>query len=199
MEKTLQTLPGIVFDIGLSGRYYSVHTGWPGLLATQMNLVGQYIDDVLTNEANAVIHAALALADMEGHADHIYYSLNIEGKTKRFACNINKRPPDPDDTEPRFTLLCMDISGTKTAERQEWQRKSDLMCLCNFALLSPKEKIIHELSVKGFSAAQIAAQLHRSERTVDSHRAAIKRKITIHERCGTTECLLRSDRHFLNR
>lgn len=62
-------------------------------------------------------------------------------------------------------------------------------------LLSPREAEILRLIALGYTSAEIAAQLHLSRRTVETHRARIFEKLELRTRAGLVRYAL--DRHLI--
>ncbi len=73
----------------------------------------------------------------------------------------------------------------RTAKEQEDRPASRLDAL------TPRETQILRLIGKGMSRVEIAETIHRSAKTVDNHRAAIMRKLDIHDRVELARFALR--------
>lgn len=59
------------------------------------------------------------------------------------------------------------------------------------SLLTPRELEVMRLIAKGLSTKEIAAELHRSPKTIDAHRTSLMRKLSIDDRVELTRYAIR--------
>lgn len=74
-----------------------------------------------------------------------------------------------------------------TARAAFEQVDSSVMNLGRLDVLSPRELEVTALLGQGLSVKEIAAILHRSEKTVDHHRVSIYEKLKVHDRVALAE------------
>jgi DNA-binding NarL/FixJ family response regulator len=58
--------------------------------------------------------------------------------------------------------------------------------------LTPRQREILHLIARGFATREIAAQLHVSTKTVESHRAQLMQRLNIHDVAGLTRYAIRT-------
>lgn len=88
-------------------------------------------------------------------------------------------PATPHQTLRSFLSIHQRTSGAQGPEQYEGMafHEGEVQDLGELALLSPRELEVLALVGEGMTASQIAAIIHRTEDTVNSHRASLLRKL----------------------
>lgn len=116
LNDTLSAIPDILFELGLDGQYYSVHTPNEDLLVMpSTELIGKKVPQVLPPEASNIIMAALHEAHEQGSSQGKQYQRQSPQGALWFELSV-ARKSSPDEN-PRFVVLSRDISERKITER----------------------------------------------------------------------------------
>jgi PAS domain S-box-containing protein len=117
LEGMLNALPDLMFEVGLDGRYYAVHSGSHELLTfPQEELLGKTIFDVLPEDASRIALAAIEEAHATGRSMGRQYALSLPRGDLWFELSIAAMP-GVRGREPRFICLARDITDRKRAEK----------------------------------------------------------------------------------
>ncbi len=112
LEATLNTLPDILFEVGLDGCYYDIHTHYKDLLyKPSKDLMGKKISDVLPSEASDIIISAIKEANEKGYSSGKHYSLAVPAGDHVF--EIFTSPINFSSKNKRFVFLSRDITDTE--------------------------------------------------------------------------------------
>lgn len=102
----------------------------------------------------------------------------------------------PDDLPVRFLTITRRVSGDRAARQVSGEPydfvESDAADLGPLEILSPRELEVLALVGQGLSAKEIARLLHRSLKTIDSHRLAVGRKLHLDDRVKLAEVARRA-------
>jgi DNA-binding CsgD family transcriptional regulator len=85
-----------------------------------------------------------------------------------------------------------DVAGTLLVEGEYQLEESRFVHLGPLDVLTPRELEVLALLGQGLSVKEIARLLHRSEKTVETHRAAIGRKLKVDDRVALAEIARRA-------
>ncbi len=117
LEATLDAIPDLLFEVGLSGRLYSYHTHRTDLLAAPPHVfLGKTIQEVLPTTAAEVCMSALQEAAQNGLSAGGTYSLQLAQGEVWFELSIAALP-EKEGLERRFIFLSRDVTLRKLAER----------------------------------------------------------------------------------
>ena len=106
----LDTLPDLLFEMDLEGRYLSCHSPRRELLtAPPEELVGRNVRDVLPAEAANTCLAALRDAQSDGISTGRQITLDVPGGNLRFELSM-ARKADVAGESPRFVVLSRDVT-----------------------------------------------------------------------------------------
>ena len=103
------------------------------------------------------------------------------------------RDPDGNPSVPDLFLIVARRAPTNDAAEELPTRTafeqvdSAVMNLGRLDALSPRELEVTALLGQGLSVKEIAAILHRSEKTIDHHRVSIYEKLRVHDRVALAE------------
>lgn len=112
LQATLSALPDLMFDLGLSGRFYDYHASDSERLLVPAELfLGKLVSEVLPAEVAKIAMAALREANKTGYAKGEYEMEMPSGKCW-YGFSV-ARKPDVAREEPRFIWLAHDISSIK--------------------------------------------------------------------------------------
>ena len=124
LQATLDAIPDLLFEVGLSGRLYSHHSHRADLLATPPHMfLGKTIQEVLPTAAVEVCMSALREAAQNGISSGGTYSLQLAQGEVWFELSIAALP-EKVGLERRFILLSRDVTVRKLAERTEIAAKA---------------------------------------------------------------------------
>lgn len=138
LKTTLDTIPDLLFEVDLQGRYYDYHSPRTDLLAAPPEtLIGKTVEDFLPKEAAAVCLEALQEAHFKGSSNGKQFELLLNNEIKWFELSISPKSSIP-HKEPRFIVLSRDITKRKSDE-QKIIRLSHLYA----ALSQSNQTIIH--------------------------------------------------------
>jgi two-component system, sensor histidine kinase and response regulator len=123
LVSTLNAVPDLLFELGLDGRYYSVHAASAGMLEMPSDkLLGKLVSEVLPADAAAVCMEALQEANQHGFSRGRQFELTLEKELKCFELSI-ARKIDIQAVGPRFVALSRDITERKRAEAELAQQR----------------------------------------------------------------------------
>lgn len=115
LEATLEALPDLYFEVDRQGRYLDYHSYDPALLYKKPSLLmGSTISEQLPPIVSQAIMTAIEEAMADGVSRGCRYSLDVLAGLRWFEVFVSKMAGEPDD--PRFILICRDISAGVRAE-----------------------------------------------------------------------------------
>ena len=118
LNATLNAIPDLMFEMGLNGEYYSVHSPRSELLAAPASeLNGKTARDVLPATAAEAVLEALREAHETGVSLGRQFELPLpppEGN-RWFELSVSRGPAGP-DLDPRFIMLSREITNRKATE-----------------------------------------------------------------------------------
>ncbi|MCE3017158.1 MAG: PAS domain S-box protein [Pirellula sp.] len=124
LQATLDAIPDLLFEVGLSGRLYSYHSHRADLLAVPPQMfLGKTIQEFLPTAAVEVCMSALREAAQHGISSGRTYSLQLSQGEVWFELSISALP-EKSGLERRFILLSRDVTLRKLAERTEIAAKA---------------------------------------------------------------------------
>lgn len=116
LEATLDAIPDLLFELGLDGRYYEVHTTTAELLAASAAaLIGKTVPEMLPPDAADVVMSALREAHAAGRSHGRQFLLPLPQGNSWFELSVARKPVAPGEA-PRFIVLSRDITERKRAE-----------------------------------------------------------------------------------
>lgn len=117
LKATLDAIPDLLFELGLDGRYYSVHSPNESLLvASPSYLIGKTVPQVLAPESAAIVMDALQEAHEKGWSQRKQYQRKTAQGLLWFELSVVKKAT-LNDERPRIMVLSRDITERKvTAE-----------------------------------------------------------------------------------
>lgn len=117
LKATLDTIPDLLFEVDLDGRYFDYHSSRDDLLAAPSDqLIGKTIHEVLPSDAAAICMEALYEADLTGSSHGKQIELLIGEETKWFELSVSRKI-DLLSKKPHFIVLSRDITERKRNER----------------------------------------------------------------------------------
>lgn len=129
LETTIDAIPDIMFEVGLSGIIYDVHTQNPqDLVLSRDELLGKTLSEFLPMEAADICMLALKDANGKGRSNGMQYSLGLPQGQRWFELSISKKAGSS-EREPIFIALARDITERKKAEEQVKLNESRLNIL----------------------------------------------------------------------
>ncbi len=118
LRATLDAIPDMLFEVGIDGTYYSVHSPKTELIPVSVeSLVGSNVKQVLPEAAVSVVMAALREADQSGLSRGAQIELEVPLGRRWFELSVSKKS-DGDDASKRFMVLSRDITERKMAEKE---------------------------------------------------------------------------------
>lgn len=116
LKATLDTIPDLLFEVDLEGRYFDYHSSRDDLLAAPSDqLIGKTIHEVLPSEAAAICMEALYEANITGVSHGKQIELLIGEETKWFELSVSRKM-DLLSKKPHFIVLSRDITERKRDE-----------------------------------------------------------------------------------
>lgn len=116
LHATLEAIPDLLFELGLNGRYYAVHSPQNNLLATPPEkLIGGTVHEMLPPDAAAIVLSSLREANETGSSQGRQFELKMPEGDRWFELSVAKKPTN-DEQNPRFVVLLRDITGRKQVE-----------------------------------------------------------------------------------
>lgn len=139
LQAIFNAIPDLLFDLGLDGKYYSVHASNDALLAdSENNLLGKTVQQVLPVAAAEVVLSALQEAYEHGHSQGKQFQLPLAQGKRWFELSVAKK--NAFSVLPRFIVLSRDVTQRKQAVAYDNFRAHMLELLVNGAE-------VHELLV----------------------------------------------------
>lgn len=118
LQATLSAIPDPLFELGLDGRYYSAHSSRVESLALSApELIGKTVSQVLPADACQVVLEALQEAHEKDCSVGKQIKLPLDNGMHWFELSVARKSALSGE-EPRFLVLCRDITESKKAERQ---------------------------------------------------------------------------------
>ena len=116
LRATLETIPDLLFEVDMDGRYHQIHSPREELLALPAaELVGKTIHEVLPEDAVDTIMKALQQADASGQSHGSQFELNVPAGRRWFEISVSRKT-NAHDQDKRFIVLSRDITERKLAE-----------------------------------------------------------------------------------
>ena len=116
LKATLETIPDMLFELGLDGRYYSMHSPKSELIPVPVDeLIGKTIHEVLPAAAAKIIDGALKEADAKGYSRGEQFELDVPLGKRWFELSVAKKSAHNDENK-RFIVLSRDITERKLSE-----------------------------------------------------------------------------------
>ncbi len=116
LRATLETIPDLLFEVDMEGRYHDIHSPREELLALPVDkMLGKTIHEVLPKEAVSIIVSALHEADASGHSRGSQFELNVPAGRRWFEISVSRKN-NAQDKDKRFVVLSRDITEGKLAE-----------------------------------------------------------------------------------
>lgn len=126
LEATLNAIPDLLFEVDVDGRYHSIHSGHPDLLAAPAEqLLGKTVEEVLPPKAAAVILGALQEANVSGSSMGHQIELELPRGPSWFELSMARKATDPDEGS-RFLVLSRDVTNRVQAEEERKLLESQL-------------------------------------------------------------------------
>ena len=118
LQATLDTLPDMLFEVGLDGRFYDYHAAHDNQpLVPVAVFMGKTIAEVMPADVTELAMAAINEANEHGIARGVIYALDMPQGKRWFELAV-ARKTTKDETVPRFIVLARDITQRKAAEAQ---------------------------------------------------------------------------------
>ncbi|QOP41141.1 putative bifunctional diguanylate cyclase/phosphodiesterase [Sulfurimonas marina] len=118
LKATLDTIPDLLFEVDLDGRYFDYHSSRDDLLAAPADkLIGKTIHEILPKDAADVCIEALYEANVSGSSHGKQIELLLGEEHKWFELSV-ARKIDLHSTKPHFIVLSRDITERKLTEEQ---------------------------------------------------------------------------------
>ncbi|MEI6874395.1 MAG: PAS domain S-box protein, partial [Spirochaetota bacterium] len=116
LEATLDALPDILFEVGLDGTYYSIHSpDLERLYRPISEQIGKKIPDVLPSEASNTIMAAIREANEKGSSYGKQFDILVPAGLRSIEVSI--APIFGHQDQPHFVFLAHDITDRKSTEQ----------------------------------------------------------------------------------
>jgi PAS domain S-box-containing protein len=113
LEATLDAMPDQLFDVGLDGYIYNVHSPRTELLnLPAADIIGKIIPDILPPDISDVLMAAIKEANDKGYSSGKQYELKVPMGTRWFEISVSRKVNAP-DTAQHFIILRRDITESK--------------------------------------------------------------------------------------
>ncbi|MDD5754639.1 MAG: PAS domain-containing protein, partial [Methylococcales bacterium] len=145
LQATLNAIPDLMFEVGLDGYYYDVHTPHTELLAKPVEqLLGKKIVDVLPPDAAEVAMAALHESLEKNRSNGRQFKLQLPQGETWFELSITTKLLASDFEQPRFIVLSRDITERKKIELDILNTKNQLQ-----ATLNAIPDVLFELDLEG--------------------------------------------------
>ena len=134
LEATLDAMPDLLFEVGLDGRYYDVHSRERELLYKPIgDMIGKNVYDILPPEPARIIMAAVREAHEKGRSFGRQYRLAVPAGERWFEISVSRIASFSD--ESRFIFLARDITERKRTEERLRREGYLLQVLMNSSLV----------------------------------------------------------------
>jgi PAS domain S-box-containing protein len=117
VEAMLETLPDLLFEVGLDGYYYNIyssHSHSHSLYRPAKEVIGKSVRDILPATQAEIVMSAIAEANEEGHSVGKQYELSTPAGISWFEVSVSRLGAAAD--MPHFILLRRDITKRKQIE-----------------------------------------------------------------------------------
>ncbi|MGP8243787.1 MAG: PAS domain-containing protein [Bryobacteraceae bacterium] len=115
LEATLDALPDLLFEVGLDGRYYDIHSPQNELLyRPPAEMIGKNIYDILPAEPAEIVMSAVREAHEKGRSFGKQYRLAVPAGAHWFEISVSRIVSASEN--PRFIFLARDITERKSVE-----------------------------------------------------------------------------------
>lgn len=115
MQAIFNAMPDLLFDLGLDGKYYAVHSPRDDLLASSEDeLLGKTVQQVLPPDAAEVVMSSLQEAYEHGFSQGKQFQMHLPKGKHWFELSVSKKASL--GQQPRFIVLSRDITDRKDAE-----------------------------------------------------------------------------------
>jgi len=129
LQATLDTIPDLLFEIGLDGRYYDYHSPRTDLLlASFEDLHDKTVADAMPADAAKIVMSALQEAHQLGISIGKQFQLTLPRGDFWFELSVASKPV-ADGEEPRLIVLSRNITERKHMEAQALQREQEFRVL----------------------------------------------------------------------
>ncbi|MGZ8175136.1 MULTISPECIES: PAS domain S-box protein [Methylobacter] len=129
LQATLDTIPDLLFEIGLDGRYYDYHSPRTELLLVPAeDLLGKTVSDVMPAEAANIVMSALREAHDQGISTGKQFQLPLPHGDFWFELSVAIKPT-LDKEEAHLIVLSRNITERKHMEAQVLQREQEFRVL----------------------------------------------------------------------
>ncbi|EGW22894.1 multi-sensor hybrid histidine kinase [Methylobacter tundripaludum SV96] len=129
LQATLDTIPDLLFEIGLDGRYYDYHSPCTELLLVPAeDLLGKTVSDVMPAEAAKIVMSALREAHDQGISTGKQFQLPLPHGDFWFELSVAIKPT-LDKEEAHLIVLSRNITERKHMEAQVLQREQEFRVL----------------------------------------------------------------------
>ncbi|MDP1773003.1 MAG: PAS domain S-box protein [Methylobacter sp.] len=129
LQATLDTIPDLLFEVGLDGRYYDYHSPRTELLLYPFkDLRGKTMADVMPADAAKIVMSALLEAYEHGISTGKQFQLPLPHGDFWFELSVASKPV-ADGEEPRLIVLSRNITERKHMETQALQREQEFRVL----------------------------------------------------------------------
>ncbi|MGZ5858561.1 MAG: PAS domain S-box protein, partial [Burkholderiaceae bacterium] len=129
LQATLDTIPDLLFELGLDGRYYDYHSPRSDLLvAPSEDLLGKTVPEVMPADAAEICMSALREAHENGMSTGKQFELSLPNGAFWFELSVAGKPAVHGE-EPRFIVLSRNITERKQMEAQALQREQEFRVL----------------------------------------------------------------------
>ncbi|MGZ4959814.1 MAG: PAS domain S-box protein [Methylobacter sp.] len=129
LQATLDTIPDLLFELGLDGRYYDYHSPRTDLLiAPAEDLLGKTMAEIMPTDAAEICMLALREAYEKGSSAGKQFELSLPHGNFWFELSVAGKPAVHGE-EPRFIVLSRNITERKQMEAQALQREQEFRVL----------------------------------------------------------------------
>ncbi len=115
VEAILETLPDLLFEVGLDGYYYNIYSSHShSLYRPAKEIIGKCVCDILPAMQAEIVMSAIAEANEKGYSVGKQYELSVPAGVFWFEVSVSRLGGAAD--MPRFILLRRDITKRKQIE-----------------------------------------------------------------------------------
>lgn len=127
LQATLDAIPDLMFEVGLDGYYYDVHTPHTELLIQPAEqLLGKKIIDVLPPDAAEVALTALQESLEKNRSNGRQFKLQLPQGETWFELSITTKQATSNFEQPRFIVLSRNITERKQLELELQRSNAEL-------------------------------------------------------------------------